>query len=202
MYYNSRYIREWDKNYIPSSEKDLYSLAKDHRFIFPMVDHVGDFSKDEIDEIASYPPIVNYHTYKKYRVMSYDKLLSCLPHVQKILEEGFKVKPSYEDLFFYVNRRYIPEYDSLNDKLDRNKIYLSLSSIGKDLINTLYSNDLEYIMKGGKDNMENVIIAYDNHMSDDSLVRKIAENINIIIPEDELASVAFYMLLKDKLENQ
>ena len=66
-------------------------------------DNVPPFSQDELGDIASYKPIVDYLTYLYLRGMSTEQL-------QKLYHEYNFTGLSHDIVFFFVTRGYLPPY--------------------------------------------------------------------------------------------
>jgi hypothetical protein len=70
---------------------------------------------------------------------------------------------------------------------------MDLSPMGQELYDLLYAKDNTY------NPLEKYIIAIDHNLDDDGLLRVIAENIDITVPNDENAAVYLYFYLKEYL---
>lgn len=186
-----RATRDWDRNYLPT-EKEAYHEARINGYVFPQTGYIGNLSPNELKAIASHPPILNLSRYKKYKRMSFDQLEQQFPGVVSIIGSGITEK----DLFYYATRGWIPEYDSLEYKINRWNQYNDMSGVGKSLMDMLYTDHNGYVEKLGHP-LEPYIIAYDQNLDDDSTVRAIGERIGLGIPQGVAAHDVFY----DKLSN-
>jgi hypothetical protein len=188
-------VRAWDRNYVPS-EKEAYYEARINGYIFSQ--DIGSLSKYELEQIASHPPSTDLKNYKHYRNMSLDELKEEFPAVVDII--GDKTV-TYEDLFYYATRGWIPEYDNLSPKIERWNTYNDLSNVGKSLINLIYNNREGYI-NSLPHPLEQIILAYDSNMDDENVIRGIAERIDIVLPDDEYPQDSFYDILLTKIEKE
>ncbi len=192
-----RAVREWNKTYLPT-EKEAYHEARINGYIFPQLGpdgHIGSLYEEELEAIASHPPSINLTRYKQYKRMSKQQLEREFPALVDVI--GPKI--TEEDLFYYATRGWIPEYDTLNFKIDRWGQYNDLSEVGKSLMDLLYTNHKGYVDKSGHP-LEPYIIAYDQNIDDDSAIRAIGERIGISIPPDVPAHDSFYEKLVDHIE--
>ena len=188
-------VREWDKNYVPN-EKQAYHEARINGYLFP--NNIGTLTKYELEEIASHPPSIDLKMYKYYRDKDLNQLYREFPALVDIIG---KDKITYEDLFYYATRDWVPEYDSINLKIDRWNEYNDLSNVGKSLL------DLIYIDRRGYANsmphpLERVIIDYDTHMDNANILRSLANRINIVLPQNEYPQDSFYDMLYNKIINE
>jgi hypothetical protein len=184
-------IREWDKRYLPS-EKEAYQEARINGYIFP--NGVGILDKNELELIASHPPSVNFNTYIHYRNTSLDELKKLFPAPADIIGD----RVTYEDMFYYATRGWIPEYDSLESKIDRWNIYNDLSNVGKTILDLIY-RDRKGFVSSLPHPLEKTIIAYDTNMDDENTLRGIANQINITLPDNEYPQDSFYDILTEKI---
>jgi len=187
-------VRDWSKNYIPN-EKDAYYEARINGYVFNQ--DIGTLSKNELEAIASHPPSIDYRNYKRYTSMTINELANEFPELVHILGEDL----TYEDLFYYATRGWIPEHDSINLKLERWKRYEELSNVGKSLINLLYG-DREGFIESNPHNLEQIILDYDENMDDESVLRAIAEREGFILPEGEFAQDSFYDILVSQINHR
>ena len=188
-------VRNWTKNYKPT-EKEAYQLARNEGYIFPNINSIGSLTSEELEDIASHSPIVDLKRYKYYRNMDYDQLKHTFPALVDII--GSKI--TYEDLFYYATRGWIPEYDSINYKIDRWKQYNDISEVGQSLLDLLY-DDIEGFVEGLGHPLEPYIIAYDYNLDDDAAIRSIGERIGIDISFEAPAHDIFYEKLANHIIN-
>ena len=187
-----RTVRNWDKNYLPD-EREAYHESRINGYIFPQLgsdDTIGILDRDELENIASHPPSVNLRRYKYYRSMEMEDLMKEFPEVVFIIGSGV----TYEDLFYYATRGWIPEYDSIDLKIERYNQYNDLSEVGQDLMNRIYGNAYNFI-NSNPHPLESTIIAYDQNMDDESAIRAIADRIGIVLPDGPYAHDSFYEIL-------
>jgi len=185
-------IKTWDKDYFPKTDKELYELARIEKYIFPTLDYSKtSFTKEELDNIASYPPIISYYFYNRYRKMSLKELKKEFPAIQHLV-----YNPKYEDYFSYATRGYISDYDSIQPQIKRWNEYNDLSDTGKNLMDLLYGNQIGYSKKFGHV-LEKYILAYDHNISDDTKLRAIGYRMGLFIPEREIASEVLYLKIRD-----
>ena len=191
-----RVVYEWDQDNIPT-ERDAYNLARIKGYIFDEInqDGIGDFSSSELTKIASHPPNINYSRYKKYRTKTLSELKTLFPEITEIIGE----KVTYEDLFYYATRGWIPQYDSLEDKINRLKRYNDLSDIGKSLMETLYGSKERFLNgiseKKDAKKYEKHIIAFDHNIDNLPAIRSIGESLGFDEPID--APEDFYEIFSD-----
>lgn len=192
-----RAVQNWNKKYLPS-EKDAYHQARVGGYIFPQLGkdgHIGNLYEDELEVIASHPPIVDFKEYERYKNMSVDQLKQLFPVLVDIIGNSI----THEDLFYYATRGWIPEYDSINSKIDRWNTYNELSDVGKSLMNMIYNNHKGYV-EGYEHPLEKYILTYDQNMDDDSTIRSIAELVGIDIEPNEIPHEAFYHKLSNLIK--
>nr|QBK91489.1 MAG: uncharacterized protein LCPAC302_01090 [Pithovirus LCPAC302] len=194
-----RAVHNWDKTYIPT-EKQAYHEARINGYLFPQIGSdgkIGTLYEEELEAIASHPPIVNLKRYKTYKNMSLDRLKKEFSAVVDIIGPNI----TEEDLFYYATRGWIPEYDSLNFKIDRWNRYEDLSDIGKQLMDKIYTNKKGYVNKLGHP-LEDYIIAFDNNLDNEAAIRSIGERIGISIPPDAYAHDVFYEKLFNHIDQE
>ena len=155
---------------------------------------IGTLTQHELEEIASHPPSIDLRRYKYYRSLDLDDLMEEFPALVDIIGHNI----TYEDLFYYATRGWIPNYDSINYKIDRWNRYEELSNVGKSLIDMIY-HDREGYVNSMPHHLERSILDYDTYMDDENAVRAIAEREGIILPETEDLRVSFYDILADKI---
>lgn len=187
-------VRLWDKNYIPD-EKEAYHEARINGYIFP--DRINTLDNDEIKIIASHPPSVDLKRYKYYRNLSLDELKEEFPALVDIIGNTI----TYEDLFYYATRGWIPEYDNLELKINRWNTYNDLSNIGKNLMNRIY-RDHQGFVNSMPHQLERTILDYDRNMDDENVLRSIAEKIGIVLPEGEYTQDSFHDILIDRIDEE
>lgn len=181
-------VKVWDKDYIPTAE-EAYHEARINGYIFPQLNN-----SDELERIASHPPNINYNRYIYYSKLSMEELKNEFP----VLVDLLKNKLSYEDLFYYATRGWIPEYDNLNYKIDRWNKYNDLSNVGKSLINMLYNNQDRYINNFPDSNekkLEQLIFDYDTYMDSESTLFNIADRSGIILNNNNNIIDEFYDMI-------
>lgn len=184
-------VKLWDKSYVPT-EKQAYYESRINGYIFPY--NIGSLTKKELEEIASHPPSIDLRRYKYYRNMNLDELKKEFPALVDIIGDNI----TYEDLFYYATRGWIPEYDSLNIKIDRWNQYNSLSNVGKSLLDLIYKNRTGY-SNSLPHKLEQIILDYDTYMDDENVLRGIADRINVVLPEREYAQDSLYDILYNKI---
>lgn len=192
-----RAVQDWDKEYLPTA-KEAYHEARINGYVFPQLGeggHIGNLYEEELEAIASHPPNIDYKQYNRYKDMSVDDLKKEFPALVDII--GPQI--TEEDLFYFATRGWIPEYDSLNYKIKRWKNYDDLSEVGKSLMDLLYTNHKGYVDKLGHP-LEPYIIAYDQNIDDESVIRAIGERIGLSIPTNVPAHDAFYEKLAEHIE--
>lgn len=183
----------YDINNDKITEKEAYYLAKDNGYYFH--DNIGIFPSTELQAIASHPPSINYNAYIRYRNMSFERLKELFPELPYIIGPSL----TEEDLFYYATRGWMPQYDSLNYKIDRYNRYKNLSKVGQSLLDIIYGDQKGYVNKTKMHPLEKSIISYDQHMDNDSAVRSIGERIGIFIPMGVPAHDYFYDAIIDML---
>lgn len=196
-----RAVRVWDKDYMPN-EKEAYHLARIEGYIFPQLGeegHIGSLYEEELEAIASHPPNVDLRTYRRYKRMSLDQLRKEFPEVVHVVGDMGR-RATEEDLFYWATRGWIPEYDSLNYKLERYRTYQDLSGVGKSLMDMIYGDHKGYVDHLGHP-LDKYIVAFDRYMDDESTVRAIGERIGISIPEEYPAHEVFYEKLANHIES-
>lgn len=193
-----RAIRDWDKNYLPE-EKEAYHEARINGYIFPLGpdDKIGSLWSDELEVIASHPPSIDLRRYKYYRRMDIDQLKEEFPSLVDIIGPDI----TYEDLFYYATRGWIPEYDSINLRIERWDQYNELSEVGQDLMDRIYNDRYGYV-NSNPYSLEPTILAFDQNMEDESALRAIADRIGIILPEGPYAHDSFYEILSNMIERE
>jgi hypothetical protein len=194
-------VREWNKNYLPS-EKEAYQAARIDGYIFPTLGgdgKIGALTGDELESIASYPPILDLSRYKRYRNMTFEQLEDEFPALVDIIGKG---NITYEDLFYYATRGFVPEYDSIDFMIDRWNQYNELSDVGRILMDEIYQDREGYVNKSGHP-LEKYVIAFDQNMDSESTIRAIGERIGISIPPESPAHDVFFEKLLDYIrENE
>ncbi len=191
-------VRDWDKNYLPT-EKEAYQVARIDGYVFPNLGDdgkIGSLYGEELEAIASHPPIIDLTRYKKYRGMTYDQMKAEFPALVNIIGPNTITE---EDLFYYATRGWIPEYDNLNMKIDRWSQYNDLSKVGKILMNKLYIDQEGYVDGLGHP-LEQYIISFDQNMDNEAAIRSIGERIGISIPPDAYAHDVFFEKLLNHIE--
>ncbi len=194
-----RATREWNKNYLPN-EKQAYHEARINGYVFPQLgpnDKIGTLWSDELEAIVSHPTIIDLKRYKYYRSMNIDQLKERFLALVDIIGPNI----TYEDLFYYATRGWIPEYDSINLKIDRYNQYSDLSDVSKTLIDRIYNDQMGFA-NSGPHPLEQTILAYDQHMDDDNALRAIAGRMGLTLPKGEYAHDSFYEILYDRIENE
>ena len=68
--------------------------------------------------------------------------------------------------------------------MSRENRYDDLSEIGKSLINNLYGSKQEYL-QSFEHPMEKYIIAYDQNLDDESILRAIADRLDLVLDNSE-----------------
>lgn len=186
-----RAVRYWNKDYIPN-EKQAYYEARINGYVFNK--DIGRFDKYELEEIASHQPSIDFKRYLYYRNMDYDQLKSKFPEVVGIIGD----KVTYEDLFYYATRGWIPEYDSIDLKIKRWKTYDELSNMGKSLLNKLYGSHEDYA-HSTPHSLEQTILDYDTYMDNENILISLANRVGINLSGKDLKS-NFYDLLSEKID--
>jgi len=191
-------IVPWDKEYLPN-EKEAYQQARIEGYFFPQIGNgkIGSLYEEELEAIASHPPNINLSRYKKIKEMNFEELKEKYPALVDIIGPSV----TEEDLFYYATRGWIPEYDTINLKIDRWNQYEDLSNIGKNLLDKLYSNKKNYVNSSGH-SLEPYIIAFDENMDNEAAIKSIAERIGIDLPYGTNAHDSFYEGMAELLENK
>lgn len=179
---HQRPVRDWNYEYLPNAI-DAYHEARINSYVFNQ--DVGELSKEELNEIASYPPSVDFKRYSYYAKLTKEQLEKEFPFLSIIIP-GI----THEDLFWYATRSYIPNYDSINYKIERYNRYNDLS-LGKTLMDNLYEGN--YWNSMGHE-LEKYIIAYDQNIDNESALRSIAERLSIDLTSDDVQSELFEIL--------
>jgi hypothetical protein len=195
-----RAVQEWNKDYLPS-ETEAYSKSRIEGYIYPQLGpdgKIGILWGDELEAIASHPPSVSLKRYKYYRGRSLDQLKSEFPALVDIIGDN---NITYEDLFYYATRGWVPEYDSINMKIDRWNQYEDLSEVSKDLMDRIYRDRTGYIHSNPHP-LESTVLAFDMNMEDSSAIKAIASRININIPENGFAHDSFHDQLVDLIDRE
>lgn len=154
----------------------IYTLAAKEGYIFPQLDGIGYIGSEELDMLASHPPVVALFDYLKYRDMTVEELALDFPEAYQLIKKHLNRDPTYEDMFYYATREWIPEYDSLNTQLKRYNTYSDLSKVGKQLLDLMYGDHIGFATKFGHP-LEKYVIEYDKNMDDQNVLRSIAERI-------------------------
>ena len=200
-----RTTQPWNRDY-NISPKEAYHEARINGYTFPLLGPDGtigtsgpdELGTDELDAIAFHPPMVNFRRYMHYRELDMDQLEELFPAVVDIIGAN---NITDEDLFYYATRGWIPEYDSINLKIDRYEQYDELSEVSKSLIDMIYKDQYGYV-NSNPHWLEPTILAYDMNMDDDSVIRSIGERINVSLPEGSPTQDSFYDILLQMIEQE
>jgi len=166
------------------TDKQAYHEARINNYTFNH--NIGVLTKEELDEIASYPPTVDFKRYLYYSKLTKEQLEKEFPALSEIIDDI-----TYEDLFWYATRGYIPNYDSLNYKIERYNKYRDMSILGRSLLDKLY--DGKYLESMGHE-LEKYIIAYDQNIDDESALRSVAQRLGIDLMSDDIQSELYHEL--------
>lgn len=167
------------------TDKQAYNEARINGYTF---DHnIGVLTKEELDEIASYPPTVDFKRYLYYSKLTKEELQKEFPAISIIIPNV-----TYEDLFWYATRNYIPKYDSLNYKIERYNKYQDISLLGKSLLDKLYNGN--YLESMGHE-LEKYILAYDQNMDDEAALRSIGQRLGFYLTSDDIQSELYHELV-------
>lgn len=164
----------------PKTENDAYQLASQG---YILSSGIGRLSLDELTDIASWRPRVDYEDYMQYREMSLDDFFSLFSGLDQLVPDI-----SRYDAFYFATRRDLPYEGDLLQQLKRWDIYAQLQETTQKLFHRIYkepenlSDHLRFAKTMWKHPLEDYLLDYDDSLYDRRRLRSLADRLGIFIP--------------------
>jgi hypothetical protein len=202
-------VEDWQGR-IPKDPHKAWDLAlQGYTFLVTPETKIGPFTNAELQDIASYRPVVSYDNYLAYRGMTINELYQLIPGLKELLEASNANKSDYKEwAFYFATRRWIPSDADFSRKIDRWEQYTSLEYISQRLIDMIYGspgnsyeqNAIAFAISLSSHPLEIYILTFDQLQGLPVEMDNLATSLGLAIPIDEDADVYVYDQMRKYLE--
>lgn len=154
----------------------------------------GDITAEEVAQLIRYPPIISFEHYQQLKALGND--------IIKEEPELVVIKPNItpNEVFFYLTRGSLPDMPDIRFYVDRlYRFRHSVDPLIQGLLLMIYGTEHNYSLNLNRSPLEELLLAYNQVMGIDGLVRALASANDIGINGYNDADVGFVTEIEKRI---